>query len=164
MQLAASKQSNIFGTRHAAIHHNRGAGREAPTSGKAIEHSLERGDILRIAGKHLVANGKAFSPDHETDDHLFAVRATITRMTALGLGIGFRQALKIGRGQIVEIDGWIEIEETAFALDQRRLDGAAMWVEGVENTIQRMLPKVVEIALENISQRGAPDPGRHGIL
>jgi hypothetical protein len=30
---------------------------------KAIEHSLERGDILRIAGKHLVADGKAFPPD-----------------------------------------------------------------------------------------------------
>jgi hypothetical protein len=97
MELSALQQRNIFGAGHAAIHHNRGAGREAPTSGKAIEHSLERGDILRIAGKHLVADGKAFPPDHEIDDHLFAVRATITRMTAFGLGIGFRQALKRAR-------------------------------------------------------------------
>jgi transposase len=39
MELAALERRNVFGAGHAAIHHNRGAGREEPTSCKAIEHS-----------------------------------------------------------------------------------------------------------------------------
>ena len=85
-----------------------------------------------------MADGKAFTSDHEADN-LFAVRATVSRMTALGLGIGCRQALKIGGGQVVKIYGWVEIEEDTLALDECRLDGAAMRVQRVENTRERIL-------------------------
>jgi hypothetical protein len=118
MQLAAFKQRDVFGSRHAAIHYNRGARRQAHTSREAVEHGLERGDVLGVAGKYLVTDGKAFAPDHEPNDHLLALRSAITIMTALGLGVGRGQAFEIERGQIVEIDARIEIEEAAFALHQ----------------------------------------------
>jgi hypothetical protein len=164
MQLAALEQTDVFGTRHAAIHHNGGASREIHTSGEAIEHGRERGDILSVAGKDLVADGKAFAPHHETNDHLLTVRTAVARMPAFGLGIGRGQALEIRRGQIVEIDALVEIEEAAFALDKLRLDGGAMRVECVKNTIQRILRQLVEIILEHIGQGRALNPSWHGIL
>src|SRR6516165_7800049 len=139
MQLAALEQSDVCGTRHAAIHHDRGARRQANTSRKAVEHGLERGDVLGITGKYLVADGKAFAPHNETDDHLLALRSAVAIMTALGLGVRLGQTLEIKRGQIVEIDARVEIEEAALALDKLRFDGLAMRMECVENTIERAL-------------------------
>jgi hypothetical protein len=50
----------------------------------------------------------------------------IARVAALGLGVADTLAFEIGRGEIVEIDRDIEIEQAALARDQRRLDGRAM--------------------------------------
>jgi hypothetical protein len=126
MQPAALKQSDIFGTRHAAIHHDRGARRQPHTRAEAVEHRLQCGDILGVAGKYLVADGKPFAPDHEPDDHLLALRSAVAIMAAFSLGVGRCQALEIERAQIVEIDARVKIEQTVFALDQLSLDDAAM--------------------------------------
>jgi hypothetical protein len=56
----------------------------------------------------------------------------IARLAAIGLVIAGALAFKIGRGEIVEIDRRIEIEQAAFACNQRCLDGGAMRMQLVE--------------------------------
>jgi hypothetical protein len=68
-----------------------------------------------------VDDRKAVAVDHEGDHDLLAVRSMIARVAALGLGVAGTLALEIGRGEIVEIDRGVEVEQTALALDQRRL-------------------------------------------
>src|SRR5215813_922309 len=164
MQLTALKQRDVFGARHAAIHHDRGARRQTHALGEAVKHGLKCGDILSIAGKYLVADGKAFAPYHKTNDHLLALRSPVAVVPALGFGVGRSQALEIERAQVVEIDARVEMEEVALALNQLSLDGAAMRVECVENAIQRILCQIIEILLENVADRRALDPRRHRML
>src|SRR5215472_8172616 len=52
----------------------------------------------------------------KTIDH-GAERAVIAGVAALGFGIAGAQALKIRRGQVVEIDRLIEIEQAALLFD-----------------------------------------------
>jgi hypothetical protein len=46
-------------------------------------------------------------------------------MAALGLAIPGGKSLEISRGEIVEIDRAVEIEQAALACHERRLDGGA---------------------------------------
>jgi hypothetical protein len=59
----------------------------------------------------------------------------------------------------------IEVEQAAFPLDQRGLDGSAVWMQPVEHlVVERIFLQRVEADAENIGERRPPDPGRHGVL
>ena len=134
---------------------------QAGALGEAIEHGGERLAILSVAGEHLVGDRKALAVDHEPDHDLLAVGAVIARVAALGLVIAGALAFKIGRGEIVEIDRRIEIEQAALACNQRCLDGGAMRMQLVEHPIERVLlnplksaPRMLASAVRRI-QSGA---------
>src|SRR5208282_2837234 len=99
---------------------------EAGALGQAVEHGGERRAVLGISGKHLVGDRKALAADDQPDDDLLAVRSMIARIAPLGLGIADTLTLEVGRGQIVEIDRRIEVEQAALALNQRRLDAQSV--------------------------------------
>src|SRR6202035_2904173 len=106
-----------------------GSFRKTGARRQQIQHGGERGAVLRVAGKHFVSDGKAVAIDHQSDHDLLAVRTMIARVAALGLGVAGTLAFEISRGEIVEIDRYIEIEMAALARGQRRLDGRAMRME-----------------------------------
>ena len=99
-------------------------------------------------------------PDHD----LLAVGPMIARIAALGLAVAGALALEIGRGEIVEIDRGVEIEQAALARNQRRLDGGAVRMQLVEHLVERVFRERVEVGAEDIGKRGAPDPIRHGVF
>src|ERR1700731_2969731 len=88
----------------------------------------------------------------------------IARVAALGLGVAGALAFEISRGEIVEIDRDIEIEQAAFALDQCRLDGGSVRMEMVEHFIKRVFFQGVEVGAEEVAERGAAQPSRHGVF
>ena len=82
---------------------------------------------------------EAVAIDDEADHHLLAVRAVIARVAALGFAVGGGEPLKVGRGQVVEVDRAVEVEQAALAFDQCRLDRGAMRVQLVEHAVERVL-------------------------
>ena len=50
------------------------------------------------------------------------------------------------------------------SLDEGGLDGGAMRVELVEDTVERVLHHSLEVGAEDIGQGGATQPGRHGMF
>jgi hypothetical protein len=111
-----------------------------------------------------MGDGEAVAIDDKADHHLLAIRPVVARIATLGFAIGGGEALKIGGGQIVEVDRPVEIEQAALALDQCRLDGGAMRVELVEDAVERVLGQAVKAGAEDIGQGGAADPRRRGML
>ena len=79
--------------------------------------------MLCVAGKDLVRDRKAFAADREPHHDLLAIGSMVGGMAAQRLGIARALALEVGRGEVVQIDRRIEVEQAALAREQRRLDG-----------------------------------------
>ena len=88
----------------------------------------------------------------------------IARVATFGLAIAGTLALEVGRGEIVEVDRGVEIEQAALALDQRRLDHRTMRMELIEHLVKRIFCESIEIHAEQVAERGAPHPIRHGVF
>ena len=88
----------------------------------------------------------------------------IARTASLGLAIAQALTLEVGRGEIVQIDRRIEIEQAALARNQRRLDGGAVRMQLVEHQIERVFLEGVEVDAENVGERRAPHPIGHRVL
>src|SRR4030081_321831 len=71
---------------------------------------------------------------------------------------------EVGRGQVVEVDHAVEVEQIALALDQCGLDGGAMGMELVEDAIERILCQGIELGAEDVGQCRATDPLRRRML
>ena len=164
MQLAGFDLGDVFVIGHAAIDDDGAAFGQADARLEQVEHGGQRGAVLGVAGKDLMGDREAVAIDDEADHHLLAVRAVVARIAALGFAVGGGVALEIGRGQVVEVDRAVEVEQAALALDQRGLDGGAMRVELVEDAVERVLGQGIEVGAEDIGQGGAADPRRHGML
>ncbi len=164
MELALLEQSQIVDARQAAVDHHGCALGQADPLGQPVEHGGERRAVLGIAGKHFMTDRKAFAPHRQADDDLLAVGPAVARIAAPGLGIGHGQAFEIGRGEVVEIDGGIKVEEAALALNQGGLDRCAMPVQDIENAVELVLGQIVEVGGQDVGQRRAPNPSRHGML
>ena len=156
--------SDVLVKRHAAVNHHGCAFLKPGARRQHLEHGGERRAVLGIAGKHLVSDGKAVAIDHQSDHDLLAVGTMIARVAALGLGVAGAHAFEISRGEIVEIDRDIEIEQAALALDQCRFDGGAVRMKLVEHLIKRVFFQSVEVGAEEVAERGAPQPRRHGVF
>lgn len=131
---------------------------------EAVEHGSQRGAVLGIAGEHLMSDREAVAIDDQADHHLLAVRAVVARIAALRFGIGRGLAFEVDRGQVVEVDHAVEVEQVALALDQCGFDGGAMGVELVEDAVERILCQGIEPGAEDVGQCRAADPLRRRML
>jgi hypothetical protein len=164
VQLAGRDLVEVVVEGHAAVDHHGCALPQAGALGEAIEHGGEGLAVLGVAGKHLVGDRKALAADHQADHDLLAVGSMIAGIAALGLVVAGARALEVGRGEIVEIDRRIEVEQAALARNQRRLDRGAVRMKLVEHEVERILFERLEVGAENVGERGAPDPIRHGVF
>jgi len=164
MQLAGFNLGDVVVVGHAAIDDDGAALGQADALFEQIEHGRQSGAVLGIASEHLMGDREAVAVDDEADHHLLAVRAVVARVAASGFAIGRGLAFEVGRGQVVEVECAVEIEQVALALDQRGLDGGAVGVELVEHAIERVLGQLIKVGAEDIGQGGAADPPRYGVL
>src|SRR6516162_644819 len=81
--------------------------------------------------------GKSIPIQHQAYHHLFAVRTLIAGVSALGLGIGFGLALKIGGSQVVQKNAVLDIEEGLFSFRQFALDGFSVGMQAVQIAVER---------------------------
>src|SRR5262249_61386017 len=58
----------------------------------------------------------------------------------------------------------VEIKQAALALDQGSFNGRAVRIELVKHAIQPVVIDAFEVDIENVDQRGAPHPIRHGVF
>src|SRR5215510_523142 len=164
VQVARFQRGDVLLIGHAPVDDHRRSCGNAAAFAQAIEHLRERRAMLPVASKDLMGEWKTVTIDDKPNDDLLAVLPMVARFTALRLGIARTQALKIGRGEIVENDRCIEVEQTALARHELGLNGGTVGMQFVQHRIERILIKRIEIVLEDIGQCRAPDPSRHGVL
>src|SRR5437868_14683114 len=66
--------------------------------------------------------GKAVSVDDKPHHHLLAIGTFIPRISVLGLWIRQCLALKVRRGQVIQINRLIQVKEGPFPLAERRFN------------------------------------------
>jgi hypothetical protein len=164
VQLALGDLGDVVVEGHAAVDHHGGALGRADARRQAVEHGRQRGAILGVAGEDFVGDREALAADHQADHDLLAVRAPVARVAALRLGIGGGEPFEIGRGEVVEEEGRLQVEQALLAAMERGLDGGAVGVQLVEGAVERLAVDRVEPGPQQIGERGAPDPSRHGVL
>ncbi len=135
-----------------------------PPSLQAIQHRLDRGAILAVAFKDFVGFGKAVPVQHQPHQHLLGIRPLVARVAALRRGIAQGFALEIGRGQVVEIQGVVQVEQGLLPFRQFPLDHLAVGMEPVQVAVQRFVVAGGKVRSPNIAQRRTFDPVRHGMF
>jgi hypothetical protein len=119
---------------------------------------------LAIAIEDLMGLGKPLAIQHQAHDDLLTVRPVIARVSVLGLGIVQALAFEVRRGQIVEVDGVVQVEQRALPRGQGLLDPGALGVQPIQVAIQRLVAEGGEVGLQDIGQGRAPDPVGHRVL
>jgi hypothetical protein len=142
MKLAGLDVGKVVVKCHAVIDDDGCALLELDALAETIEHGAERAVTAGVAGEDLMGEGKAVTIDHKVDDELLAVGAFITRVAAFGFGLRAHKPSKY-------VDG---------------LDGGAVRMQLVEDLIERIFLQRIKADAENVGERPAPDPGRHGVL
>jgi len=128
------------------------------------QHVREGRAIDPIAVKHLVGFRKAVAIQDQANDDLLAVPAVITRVPAFGLRVERALPFEVRRGQIVEVEGVVQVEKRAFARDQGLLDPRALGMQPRQILIERLVTERTEIGAEDVGHGRAPDPVRHRML
>jgi hypothetical protein len=106
-----------LGAGHAAVHHP-DAARLTVAALHRVDDLLDRGDVVTIAGEHLVAQRDALARHHQPDADLFAVGPMVTTVAAPGEWMRRRFALKVGACHVVEQQFVIQRKEFAQPLLQ----------------------------------------------
>ena len=154
----------ILGEGHPAIDHHRRAAAPAGPLLQRRQHLVHGGAILAIAIEDLVGLRKPVAVQDQPHNHLLAVGPVIARVAALGLRILRALAFKVGGRQVVEVDRVVQVEQRALARGQGLLDRRALRMQPIEIAIERLVTERAEVRPENVAERGAPDPVRHGVL
>jgi hypothetical protein len=113
---------------------------------------------MRVAGEHLVAQGKAVKRHHKGNANLFAVGTVVARITALRLRVRFRLALKIGARDVVEQYLVLDCKQLSAALRQMRFECGLVHEEVVKAAIEAILVDLFIPKLQQIGKRRAPVP------
>ena len=114
---------------------------------------LQGGGIMRVAGKHFVAQRKPIEGDHQRDTHLLAIGAVIARVAALRVRVGCRFALRSRSGDVVEQHFVVDREELSKRLDRCASSAALCGSNSIQRPIQ---PVLVDLRLFNCSRSSAP--------
>ena len=113
---------------------------------------------MGVAGEHFIAERKAVKGHHQRDADLLAVGAVIAGITALGLRIGFRQALKIRARHVIEQHFVLDREQLAAALRQVCFESGLVREQMIEPTIETILVDLRITQLQQIAERRAAIP------
>ena len=108
---------------------------------------------MGIASEHLVAQRKAIKGDDEGDQDLLAVRAMVTRVATLRLGIAFCLTFEIRAGDVVEQHLVRNREQPAATLRQMRFQGGFVGEEMIKPAIEPILGDLLIAKLQQIAQR-----------
>ena len=114
--------------------------------------------IVGVAGEHFIAQRKAVEGHHKGDAHLLAIGTMIAGIAALCLRVGFRLALEIGAGDVVEQHFVLNREQLAATLRQMRFQRALVRQQMIEAAIKPILVDLFLAQLEQIAQRRAAVP------
>ncbi len=163
MKLAGFDFGDVLVIGHAAIDDDGGVFGQPDALGQAVEHDGQGGTVLAVAGEDLMSDREPVAVDDEADDDLLAVRAMVAGIAELSFGIGGGDPLEVVRGQIVEVDRAIEVEQVALALEQGGVDGGAMRMQRVEGPVEPVRVGGT-IDGQDIGESGALHPRRHGVL
>src|SRR5205814_1044493 len=128
-QIVKSTRSNrgqIFLISHAAIHHHSGARFPAGALLQTIQHLSHRGTVLAVAVEDFMRFRKTVAVQHQAYEHLLAIGPLIPRVAALGLRVARGLALEVSRGQIVQVQSVVEMEQRLLAFGQLRFDALAV--------------------------------------
>ena len=117
---------------HAAIDNHRRARPLAGALFQCIQHLVQAAAVLHIAVEDFVRFGKPVTIQHQSDDDLFAVGPLVAGISSLGLWVRFRLSFEIGRGQVIQIDSVVQIEQRLFLLRQCALDMFAVRMQPVQ--------------------------------
>src|SRR5215208_650699 len=149
---------------HAAVDDYRGATAAPATLFELAQHLFERGAILTVALEDLMRLGKPISIQDQAHDDLLAVRSLVSRVAALGLRVFQALPFEVGRCQVVEVVGVIEVEQAFLALGQLALDTLPVRVQAIQVAVQRLVAQLAQIDAQNIAQGRMPNPLGHGVL
>src|SRR5207237_8933278 len=96
--------------------------------------------------------GKAVSVDDKPHHHLLAIGTFIPRISVLGLWIRQCLALKVRRGQVIQINRLIQVKEGPFPLAERRLNPLPLVMQSVQVAVQTGPWKSLKFKGQVISQ------------
>jgi hypothetical protein len=108
--------------------------------------------------------GKAISVDDQPHHHWLAIGTFIPRIAVLGLRIRHGLALKIRRGQVIEINRLIQVKEGPFPLAERRFNLLPLGMQSVQVAVQRGPGEGLKLHAQDILQSGATNPFGHGMF
>ena len=83
---------------------------------------------MSVARQYLVRQRKAVAVDGQPNEDLFAIRAVVAGVAALGLGVGQGAAFKVSGGDVVEKQGLVQTKQSSLALGQSGFDGDSLGV------------------------------------
>jgi hypothetical protein len=150
--------------RHAAVDDHRGSTSPARALLEQAEHVFQGSAILTIAFEDLVRLGEAIAIQDQPNHHLLAVGSLVSGVAALRFRIAQALPLEVGRGQVVEAVGIVEIEETFLALRQSAFNTLPIGTEAIQVAVQGIVFELTQIDPQDIAQRRSLHPSRHGVL
>jgi hypothetical protein len=132
---AVAQELQVFFADHAAVQHPdalrlavlRFHGRDDIGDGFAV---------VGVACENFVTQRNAFLRDDQADAHLRAIRTTVARITALGLGIALALSFEVGAGDIVQEQVKGEIEQVPQPLLEMLLQGCLLGQEQIVSLVK----------------------------
>src|SRR4029434_4315883 len=112
-----------------------------------LQKSPQRGALRGVARQHLVSQRKALRGDHQGDDHLYAIRALVSRVAELTL-VALRErriAFKICARQIVEQDVELRPEKVLPPLSQKTEELALVFQEPIQAPVEGVFSRNREV-------------------
>ena len=140
----------VAGAGHAAIGDPHPAQHAVPRL-HGGDDGLQGARIVRVAGKHLIAQREAIEGHHKGDADLLAVRPVIARIAALRLRIARRLAFEIGAGHVIEQHLVLHREQLAAATCQVRFQRGLVRKQVIEAAVQPVLVHLLFAELQQIA-------------
>src|SRR4029434_5156144 len=117
------------------------------------EHLGDCTAVLSVPLKDLVGFGETVAVQHQPHQHLLTIRPLITRVAPPGLPVSYRLPLKVGRGQIVEVNRLVEMEQLLLAGGEFPFDLLAMRMQPVKIAVERVLGERGKLRPPDVSPR-----------
>jgi len=93
---------------------------------------------LMLPAKISLRLGKPLASKDQCQGHQGAIRTLLLGLAQVRIGIVLRGAFKIGIGQIVEGDDFLEVEQGALLLVEKPFQGRLVLEQLVGDAIQRL--------------------------
>src|SRR5215211_5398675 len=140
-----------------------GASSRAGALFEPLEHVRDRAAVLAVSLENLMSFGEAVTVEHQPHQHLLTIGALVAGVAPLRLPVAHDLPLKVGRGQIVEVNRLVKMEQLLLACGQFPFDLLPMWMQLVEIAIERILREGGKLRPQNVPHRcsGGANPAWH---